>query len=159
MKMLVGSHQGSDADGGRERHNTQSSGDARCHDRQTATEVRWVSLLSGKKWRGKGWLRRGEASGKCCKGTMRTLGWASLAHCSKAQLWEMFLCIKKMSFPVRIVLFFTFLSHSNGGVLTVFAFRHAFAVSTMTCFFQVAIFSPCCDLISVAWEQRLVASS
>lgn len=40
MKMLVGSHQGRDADRGRERHNTQSSGDARCHDRQTATEVR-----------------------------------------------------------------------------------------------------------------------
>lgn len=40
MKMLVGSHQGRNADGGRERHNTQSPGDARCHDRQTATEVR-----------------------------------------------------------------------------------------------------------------------
>lgn len=59
MKMLVGSHQGRNAGGCRERHNTQSSGDARCHDRQTAAEVRWVSLLSGKKWRGKGWLRRG----------------------------------------------------------------------------------------------------
>lgn len=40
MKMLVGSHQGRDADGGRERHNTQSSAEARCHDTQTATEVR-----------------------------------------------------------------------------------------------------------------------
>lgn len=92
MKMLVGSHQGRDADGSRERHNTQSSGDARCHDRQTATEVRWVSLLSGKKWRGKGWLRRGEGNDKFCKGTMRTLGWASLAHCRQT-LFLVFSCI------------------------------------------------------------------
>lgn len=39
MKMLVGSHQGSDADCVRERHNTQSSSHARCHDRQTAIQV------------------------------------------------------------------------------------------------------------------------
>lgn len=53
MKMLVGSHQGRDTDWVRERHNTQSSSYSRCHDRQTAIQVQWVSLLSGKRMEGK----------------------------------------------------------------------------------------------------------
>lgn len=53
MEMLVGSHQGRDADWVRERHNTQSSSYSRCHDRQTAFQVQWVSLLSGKRMEGK----------------------------------------------------------------------------------------------------------
>ena len=53
MKMLVGSHQGRDADWVRGRHNTQSSSYSRCHDRQTAIQVQWVSLLSGKRMEAK----------------------------------------------------------------------------------------------------------
>lgn len=53
MKMLVGSHQGRETDWVRERHNTQSSSYSRCHDRQTAIQVQWVSLLSGKRMEGK----------------------------------------------------------------------------------------------------------
>lgn len=53
MKMLVGSHQGRDADWVRERHNTQSSSYSRCHHRQTAIQVQWVSLLSSKRTEGK----------------------------------------------------------------------------------------------------------
>ena len=49
MKMSVGSHQGRDADWVRERHNTQSSSYSTCHDRQTAIQVQWVSLLSSKR--------------------------------------------------------------------------------------------------------------
>lgn len=47
--MSVGSHQGRDTDWVRERHYPLSYSSSRCHGRQTAVRVQWVSLLSSKR--------------------------------------------------------------------------------------------------------------
>lgn len=78
--MLAGSHQGRDTDWVRERHNTQSSSYSRCHDRQTATQGLVSQRLKWWKDGENGWLRRGEASGKCSKGAMRTEGTVILGY-------------------------------------------------------------------------------
>lgn len=66
-----------------ERHNIQSSGYARCHDRQTAIQVQWVSLLvAKKKWR-EWMIKDGTGQRKIEQGTNEDTGgllWVTCYH-------------------------------------------------------------------------------